>query len=189
MGENYPSLDTETVLWELRAGFESICLIRRLEVLKAFFDFIGRPVSSEIEPLSKPQTRYLARLLLSTLYSPQFLERSWIKGLYNAVGHAAKSMRCPMFTMICGTSLAGKMVFNHPNQQATQTLCISLAKLSEYEYVVVNCQKVRRFPFNVMARCITKIKQQNQPITSMGAPLQISFLQHFHSKMPLETPP
>lgn len=121
MGKKSPSLDTETVLWELRVGFESLCLKSRLEVLEAFFDFIGGPVSSGIEPLSKPQTRYLVRLLLSTLYSPHFLERSWIKGLYNAVGRAAKSMRCPMFTMICGTSLAGKMVsIITQNQQATQ---------------------------------------------------------------------
>lgn len=109
MAKKSPSLDIETVLWELRVGFESLCLKRRLEVLTAFVDFIGAPVSSGIEPVSKPQTRYLVRLLLSALCNPQFLERPWIKGLYDAVGHAAKSMRCPTFNVICGTNLAGKI--------------------------------------------------------------------------------
>ena len=105
--EHVPS-DADMVLQKLSVAVDTPRLQHRLEVLEATIDFIGARVSSEAEVLSKPQTRHLVRLLLGALINPQYLERSWMRSILNAVGLATKSKRCPIFTGICSTNLAGE---------------------------------------------------------------------------------
>lgn len=100
--------DADVVLQELCVGLEHPSLRRRLAMLEALVAWMRPAAVSEAEALSKPQTRAVARLLLSALCNPQYLERSWIKGLANAVALASGSVRCPTFTPICAVNLSGE---------------------------------------------------------------------------------
>lgn len=101
-----PKADVDDVLRHFSAGLQCASLHRRLAVLQALNDWMCSGHSTDT--ISKPQTRVLVRLMLTALCSPQYMERSWIKNLYNAIASATKSELCPMFTPICVVNLAGE---------------------------------------------------------------------------------
>lgn len=101
-----PASDVDDVLRHFSAGLQYASLHRRLAVLQALNDWVCCGHSTDT--ISKPQTRVLVRLMLTSLCSPQYMERSWIQNLYNAIASATKSELCPMFTPICVVNLAGE---------------------------------------------------------------------------------
>lgn len=98
--------ETEDLLLILSDGLSCTSLHRRLGVLETLVEWLHPAQSPEL--ISKPEARALVRLLLSSLCNPQYLERVWITGLYNAVASAAKSERCPTFTPMCAINLDGE---------------------------------------------------------------------------------
>lgn len=99
--------EADATLLVYSKGLNHSSLHRRIDVLNDLAEWL-RSAPQSAEPISKPQTRVLVRLLLRAICNPQYLERSWIKGLYNAIASATKSERCPMFTPVCVVNLSGE---------------------------------------------------------------------------------
>lgn len=97
--------DADAILERLSGGLELSSLHGRLGVLDALVAWLCPEESCEA--ISKPEARFLVRQLLSALCNPQYLERSWIVGLFKVIESATRSERCPTFTPMCVVNLAG----------------------------------------------------------------------------------
>lgn len=106
MAVDVSSSDDDNMLREFAFGVEYSSLQRRIGVLKVLVEWLHSAQSSDT--ISKPQTRVLVRLLLNAVCSPQYLERVWIRRLYETTASATRSQRCPAFTPMCVATLAGE---------------------------------------------------------------------------------
>lgn len=100
-----PSLDADELVRDCAIGVDYASVHQRVAVLKVLADWLCSTPPSE--PMTKPQTRVLVRLLLRAVCNPHYLERAWIRGLYDAIVLAAKSRRCPLFSSVAVVNLAG----------------------------------------------------------------------------------
>lgn len=103
---NYiPSLDADELVRNCAIGVDYASLQRRIAVLKVLARWLRSTLPSE--PMNKPQTRVLVRLLLRAICNPHYLERAWIRGLYDVILLAATSKHCPSFSSVAVVNLAG----------------------------------------------------------------------------------
>lgn len=102
------SLAHDGLLRDCWTDFEHPSLHRRLRLLLTLVHHISS--AAELDPISNQETKVLVRLLLSAVCNPQYLERLWLKGLDDLIASATRSKRCPTFTPMCATRIAGEQV-------------------------------------------------------------------------------
>jgi hypothetical protein len=86
-----------------------VCAQSLLELLSCDAETLSDLGLKEGAELSKPQARWLARLLASALIKPYHTEREWRAKLTAVVAAAAVSPVCPSFLAAAAATLQGEL--------------------------------------------------------------------------------
>lgn len=99
-------LNTDDILRDFAVDVENARVRHRIRAIAELSQWLSPAQPPEV--ISKPQTRLLARILLCAVCSPLYLEKKWMKGLYDAIEAAVRSERCPLFSQMGTANLAGE---------------------------------------------------------------------------------